>query len=478
MAAPAHARIARTMSLPQFLALFAMLLHVTGIIVAMHAVMNTRTPQGAFAWALGLTLLPYVTLVPYLYLGRSHFEGYVTLHRAHRQRLSQASMRGEDLGVPEPCIQYTALAHMVGNSFHPDQQLQLLIDGDATFEAIFNAIAQAERCILMQFFIFHDDNLGRRMQQALLERAAAGVQVFVLYDGIGSHALPNHYVESLRNGGVAIFPFATQRRSNRFQLNFRNHRKIVVIDGWLGFVGGLNVGDEYLGLKPPLAPWRDTHLQMSGPAVLDLQRSFAVDWHWVTGELPPMLPPRPAQGGGYTLIAATGPADPQETCSLFFTVAINAAQRRLWLTTPYFVPDQAVMSALRLAVMRGVDVRVLIPSRPDHHTVFLASTLHAYDAINAGIHIYRYQPGFVHQKVILIDDDAATVGSMNLDNRSFRLNFEIGALNVDRAFAGDVERMLTEDFSRAVEITRDEYRKAPYLRRLAMHVARLFDPIL
>ena len=468
------------MSLPQLLTLFAMLLHVAGIIAAMHAVMSTRTPQGAFAWALGLTLLPYVTLVPYLYLGRSHFSGYVTLHRAHRQRLSQASMHdnGTGTGVPEPCTQYAALAHMLGNNFHTGQQLQLLINGDATFEAIFKAIAQAERCILIQFFIFHDDRLGRSMQQALLERAAAGVQVFVLFDGIGSHALPHHYVETLRAGGVAVYPFATQRRSNRFQLNFRNHRKIVVVDGWLGFLGGLNVGDEYLGLKPPLAPWRDTHLQMSGPAVIDLQRSFAVDWHWVTGELPPMLPPLPAQGDAYTLIASTGPADPQETCSLFFTVAINAARRRLWLTTPYFVPDQAVMSALRLAVMRGVDVRVLIPSRPDHRTVFLASTLHAHDAIDAGIRIYRYQPGFVHQKVILVDDDAASVGSMNLDNRSFRLNFEIGALNVDRAFAGDVERMLIDDFSRAMEVTRDEYGKAPYLRRLAMHVARLFDPIL
>jgi cardiolipin synthase len=466
------------MSITQLLTLLAMLLHVAGILAATHAVMHTRTPQGAFAWALGLTLLPYVTLIPYLYLGRSHFYGYVTLHRAHQQRLSLASLRGEQVGVPEDCAQYAALSQMLGNHFHGGQQLRLLINGDATFEAIFSAIAQAEHCILMQFFIFHDDALGQRMQEALLERAAAGVQVFVLFDGIGSHALPRHYVEKLRQGGVAIFPFATQRHSNRFQLNFRNHRKIVVVDGWLGFLGGLNVGDEYLGLKPPLAPWRDTHLQMSGPAVLDLQRSFAVDWHWVTGELPPTLPPRLAQGDAYSLIAATGPADPQESCSLYFTVAINAARKRLWLTSPYFVPDQAVISALRLAVMRGVDVRVLIPARPDHHTVFLASTLHAYDAINAGIRIYRYQPGFIHQKVILIDDDSASVGSMNLDNRSFRLNFEISALNVDRVFAQDVERMLIEDFGRAVEVTPDEYRQAPYLRRLAMHIARLFDPIL
>lgn len=466
------------MSLTQFLTLLAMLLHVAGILAAMHAVMHTRTPQGAFAWVLGLALLPYVTLIPYLYLGRSHFQGYVTLHRMHRQRLARAALRGESVGVPEQCSQYAALTQMLGNHFHEGQQLQLLVDGDTTFEAIFSAIAQAEQCILVQFFIIHDDRLGQRMQHALLERAAAGVKIFVLFDGIGSHALPSRYVETLRHAGVAIYPFATQRHSNRFQLNFRNHRKIVVVDGWLGFLGGLNVGDEYLGLKPPLAPWRDTHLQISGPAVLDLQRSFAVDWHWVTGELPPLLPTRPVQGTASTLIAATGPADPQESCSLYFTTAINAARKRLWLTSPYFVPDQAVMSALRLAVMRGVDVRVLIPARPDHHTVFLASTLHAHDAIRAGIRIFRYQPGFIHQKVILIDDDCACVGSMNLDNRSFRLNFEIGALNVDRAFAADVECMLLEDFGRAVEITRTEYRKAAYPRRLAMHIARLFDPIL
>jgi len=466
------------MTLPELILLLAVLLHAIGIVAAMHAVINTRTPQGAFAWALGLSLLPYFTLLPYLYLGRSHFQGYVSLHRVHRQRLSQAAQRGERNGIPPSCSRYSALVHMMHGTFHPGQQLRLLVDGEAAFEAMFQAIAQAESCILLQFFIFHDDGLGRRMQQALLERAAAGVRVFVLFDGIGSHALPRHYVETLRRGGVAIYPFATRRRPNRFQLNFRNHRKIVVVDGWLGFLGGLNVGDEYLGLKPPLAPWRDTHLQLAGPAVGDLQRSFAVDWHWVTGELPPLLPPRAAEGSAHTLIAATGPADPQETCSLFFTAAINAACKRLWLSTPYFVPDQAVLSALRLAVMRGVDVRVLLPSQPDHRTVFLASILHAHDAIDAGIRMYRYQPGFMHQKVLLIDDDTACVSSMNLDNRSFRLNFEIGALNVDRGFAAEVERMLLEDFGKSVEITRDEYRKAAYPRKLAMHVARLFDPVL
>jgi cardiolipin synthase len=320
--------------------------------------------------------------------------------------------------------------------------------------------------------------LGKRMQQALIDRVRAGVDVCVLYDGIGSHALPNEYVETLQEAGVIIHSFATQRRSNRFQLNFRNHRKIVVVDGMRGYVGGLNVGDEYLGLSPPLAPWRDTHLEIEGPAVADLQRSFAEDWHWVTGELPPLLKPQQQVGNAHTLIVATGPADRQETCSLFFVSLIHAARHRLWITTPYFVPDQAVMSALRLAVFRGVDVRVLIPCRPDHRTVFLATSLYAHDAVLAGIRVFRYQPGFVHEKVLLVDDDTASVGSMNLDNRSFRLNFEIGALNVDPEFAGEVEAMLCDDFAHAHEVTAAEYEKAPYLRRLAMHVARLFDPVL
>ncbi len=457
----------------------AFALHLAGVLAAMHAVMHTRTAQGAFAWALGLILLPYFTLVPYLYLGRSHFIGYAKLQRlqrAHAARAPAAPTTASEL--PPPCARFGEVAAMLDRRFHPGQQLRLLVDGEATFAAIFEAIAQARECLLVQFFIFHDDGLGRRMQQALLERAAAGVKVCVLFDGIGSHALPAHYVEALQAGGVAIHPFATRRRHNRFQLNFRNHRKVVLVDGQRGFVGGLNVGDEYLGLKPPLAPWRDTHLELRGPALADLQRSFSEDWHWVTGEWPPQMEVAAASGDAHTMIASTGPADHQESCSLFFVGAIQAARKRLWLTSPYFVPDQAVMSALRLAVYRGVDVRILIPARPDHRMVFLASGLHAHKAVRAGIRMYRYQPGFIHQKVMLIDDDTAAVGSMNLDSRSFRLNFEISALNVDCAFAAEVEAMLQQDFARAIEVTPSDYLDAPYPLRLAMHVARLFDPVL
>ncbi|MBD8873354.1 cardiolipin synthase [Rhodanobacter sp. DHB23] len=449
-----------------------LLLQVLGVFAAAHALMHTRTPQGAIGWVLGLLLLPALTLVPYLFLGASRFRGYLKRHRGAAPRERLACPSDDDEG------RYAALVTMLGRPFRPGHRLRLLVDGEAAFEAIFAAVAEARHTLLVQFFIFKDDGLGRRMQQALLERAAAGVRVCVLYDGVGSHDLPHRYVETLRAGGVAIHPFATNRLRNRFQLNFRNHRKIVVVDGVRAFVGGLNVGDEYLGLKPPLAPWRDTHMELAGPAAADLQQLFADDWEWITGAPPPLHPEPAPDGGARVLVVASGPADPQETGSLFVTAAINAARRRIWLATPYFVPDHSVRAALLLAVFRGVDVRVLIPSRPDHRTVFAASTLHAHYALRGGVRVFRYQPGFTHQKVLLVDDDCAAVGSLNLDSRSFRLNFEASALVLDRAFAQQVEAMLERDFVQSREVDAREYLDAPYLRRVAMHVARLFDPIL
>jgi cardiolipin synthase len=460
-----------------------LLLHAAGIVAAIHALMHTRTPQGAVAWVFGLVLLPYFTLLPYLFLGSKRFSGYVELHHSRQARLRQlddpAALAMSAQYPPHAGAQrYQGISEMLGVPFLSGHRLRLLINGAASFEAIFAAIAGAEHYVLVQFFIIHDDELGRRLQAALLERAAAGVRVHVLFDGVGSHDLPRAYSEILRAGGVQIHQFATRRWRNRFQLNFRNHRKVVVVDGWRGFVGGLNVGDEYLGRKPPLAPWRDTHMELQGPAVADLQLAFDENWHWITGQPLSLLPPRPGDGQATSLIAATGPADAQETCSLYFVQAIHAARHRLWLTTPYLVPDSAVNAALQLAVFRGVDVRILIPAIPDHRTVFLASTLYAHESVRAGIRVFRYQPGFTHQKVLLIDDDTAAIGSMNLDNRSLRLNFEITALNIDTAFAAEVEQMLLADFEQAVEIDAADYERQHYLYQVLIHVARLFSPVL
>ena len=255
------------------------------------------------------------------------------------------------------------------------------------------------------------------------------------------------------------------------------------MDGERAFVGGHNVGVEYLGANPRLSPWRDTHIEVCGPIVASIQFVFLEDWHWATQQIPHLEPYRPKRPSSrrsdmHCLVIAPSPADKEETGSLFFVEAINAAHERIWITTPYLIPDEAVFSALRLAVMRGVDVRILIPSRRDHRVVFEASKLYAYDCVRAGVRIFRYRPGFLHQKVVLIDKVAAAVGSANLDNRSFRLNFEIMVLTIDRDFAAEVEAMLLRDFAEAFEIDRNEYRQASAVRRVAMHVARLFAPIL
>ncbi|GLU31672.1 cardiolipin synthase [Trinickia caryophylli] len=468
--------------------------HTLGVIAACHAILNTRTSQGAIAWAVSLVAMPYLTLVPYLFLGRSKFSGYVDARRLESELIrsrahpSTWDTRASTSGRPAEALGHhvvRALTHLSGMPFLPGNQARTLVNGDATFAAILDAIEQARDYVLVQFFIVRADALGEMLKDLLISKAAAGVRVCFLYDSIGSFDLPQRYVTALAEGGVEIHPFATNRRFvNRFQLNFRNHRKIVVVDGERAFVGGHNVGVEYLGGNPRLSPWRDTHIELRGPVVASVQFVFIEDWHWATQQLPRLersATPEPQPAGSHDmhcLVVAPGPADKFETGSLFFVEAINAAQQRVWITTPYLVPDEAVFSALRLAVMRGVDVRIMIPSRRDHYVVFEASKLYAYDLVRAGVRIFRYRPGFLHQKVVLIDDVAAAVGSANLDNRSFRLNFEIMVLTVDQAFAAEVQAMLARDLELAYEVDRSEYRDAPAWRRVAMHIARLFSPIL
>lgn len=475
--------------IPHLFGYLIALSHILGAVAALHAVLTVRTAQGAIAWALSLLFMPYLTLLPYLVFGSRSFDAYIRARRQANREMHQA-IRGLDwsqwvseaLAARRTVHSGNLLALPRLGSMPPlaHNQVRLLIDGEATFAAIFAAIAAAERVVLVQFFIVRDDDLGRRLADLLLQRAAAGVEVYLLYDRIGSHELPAAYGERLRAGGVQVCAFATRRGLiNRFQLNFRNHRKIVVVDGAVGFVGGHNVGNDYLGGRPPLSPWRDTHVELRGPALTCLQESFAEDWFWAARRLPPLLLPDDFGDGEMVCqVLATGPADAQETCSLFFVEAINAARERLWITTPYFIPDEAVFSALRLAVLRGVDVRILLPARADHRMVYAASTLYAFEALRAGIRVFRYRPGFLHQKVVLIDTASSAIGSANLDNRSFRLNFEIMLLTHDAGFSAQVEAMLDVDFAQAYELSQEDDQQIDRLRQLGMRVARLISPIL
>jgi len=474
---------------PSVIAAIVVTFHAVGVLAALHAVMTVRTAPGAIAWAGSLVMMPYLSLVPYLIFGRSRFAGYVNARRFnnHRLREIRQSMSTQELDALSACLVMSpeqecmrALPRLTGMPCLGNNDVRLLINGVATFEAIFAAIDAATQVVLVQFFIVHDDELGRELQRRMCQRAQAGVKVYFLFDSIGCHALSRGYLRVLEEAGVNVRSFATHPGFvNRFQLNFRNHRKLVIVDGAHAFVGGHNVGNEYLGMRPPLSPWRDTHIEIRGAAVLELQMTFSEDWYWAAREVPYLLmPPQGAVGEMVCQIVPSGPADAQETCSLFFVEAIQAARKRVWITSPYFVPDEAVFAMLRLAVLRGVDVRILIPARPDHLVVYGASTIYAYQAICAGVKMYRYQPGFLHQKVILIDDEAAAVGTANLDNRSFRLNFEMMVMTAHPEFAASVAEMLEADFAQARQIDRDDFLGAPAILRVAMHVAKLFAPIL
>jgi cardiolipin synthase len=462
-----------------------LLIELVALASAVRAVMHTRTAQGATAWAIGLVAFPLLALPLYAVFGRRKFHGYVAARAAHSHQVMPIIHRLMNIpselagGVRDD--ELSALEKLAQLPFSLGNRAQLLINGEATFEAIFKAIDQAKHYILVQFYIIHDDGLGRELKQRLCDKARAGIQVYLLYDGIGSHRLPNAYAEQLRAAGVQVAVFTgSGKKGRRFQINFRNHRKIVVTDGQTGFVGGHNVGDEYLGLDPQTAPWRDTHVCLQGPAVLALQIAFVEDWFWATQQLPALdwRAARRQPEGCSALVISSGPADNLETASLMFVHAINSAQHRAWLVSPYFVPDESVLSALQLAALRGVDVRILIPQRSDNLLVHLASCSYLEAITTAGIRVFRYTEGFLHQKVMLIDQRLAAVGTANLDNRSFRLNFEITALIADAEFCAQMQRMLERDFAASEQVTETHIATQSRFFTVTARLARLLAPVL
>jgi cardiolipin synthase len=458
-----------------------------GIMTAIHAIMHTRTSQGAIAWAVALITIPYLSVPAYWVFGRKRFHGYVVARRSQdqaiRARLESLYERlaPHRLAETEQPAAAHAAERLAAFPFLRGNRAELLIDGEATFSSILEGIDAATGYILFQFYIVHDDELGRRIQERLIAKAREGVRIYFLYDEIGSYALPRRYARELRDAGVEVHSFHARRGwGNRFQIIFRNHRKIVVVDGKSAWIGGHNVGDEYLGKSPQFGHWRDTHVRIDGPAVVAAQVSFAEDWFWASREVLQLnWEPQPtAAGNAPVLMVPTGPADDLETAALMFVHAINSATTRIWVASPYFVPDEAVLAALQLAGLRGVDVRILIPDRADHLLVYLAAFSYFDDAGLTGVQFYRYRDGFLHEKVLLIDDAAAAVGTANFDNRSFRLNFEITVLVGDPAFVKDVDRMFVDDFARSRRVEPGDYGARPYWFRFAVRVARLTAPML
>lgn len=464
------------------------LLYLAALACIYRILLTYRTSQGAIAWIIGLLGLPYLTVPLFLLIGRNRFGGYVKARRMGDESLTALLNRFEQqtTSIPAPGNdrfqdELQVLCKLGRQPFTDGNQCTLLRDGEATFEALFEAMEDACNYILLEFYIVRSDRVGQRIKSILERKLAQGVEVWFLYDDIGSAFLPRRYLRELSRAGARVASFGNGNiRRRRFQINFRNHRKLLVCDGKVGFVGGINLGDEYLGTAMNQDPLRDTHCRIEGPAVSGLQLAWLEDWNWASDELPNLdwSAGEHTPGDQEVLILPTGPADSWETCTLFFLNCINNARSRIWIASPYFVPDFQIMNALQLAALRGVDVRILIPETPDNRLIKLAAYSYLVQASQAGIGIYRYQPGFMHQKVVLVDDRYAAVGTANLDNRSMRLNFEITAINTDRQFVSDVEQMLEEDLKSCRLMTERDYRDRSILFRLTCRAIRLSAPLL
>ena len=462
------------------------LFHILGLASSLHSLMSTRTSQGTIAWVVSLNTFPYLAVPAYWILGRSRFNGYVKAHKASDSRVENHKQLFEkELAsyhiIPSEVQPAGRAAEKLANMpYLKGNDVDLLIDGEATFASILDGINQAQEYILFQFFIIHDDEIGRRMKAHLIAKAKEGVRIYFLYDEIGCHDLPAAYTDELRDAGIETYDFHTSKGvGNRFQINFRNHCKVVVADGKTAWIGGHNVGDDYLGKNPKFGHWRDTHIRIEGPVVLEVQASFVEDWFWAAGQTPALCweATPSTKGDKHVLIVPTGPADDLETATLMFLHAINSAKTRIWIASPYFVPDESIVNALQLAGLRGVDVRILIPDKPDHLLVYLAAFSYFDEAGSTGVRFFRYTEGFLHEKVMLIDNQVATVGTANFDNRSFRLNFEITAVVMDQSFALEIEQMFIDDFQNSREMRPGELAEKGFGFRLAVRLARLTAPV-
>ncbi|HMB58098.1 MAG TPA: cardiolipin synthase [Arenimonas sp.] len=452
---------------------FAYLIGLGGWIV-----LQKREPIATVSWLLSLALLPVLGLLIY------HFFGPQRIKRQRLKRLRARSLLGDGKDRKALFAEGSPLMRLAfGSSGFPPshcQHVQLLVDGGATYDALLAAIAAASHHVHLEYYIFEPDRTGTLLRDALIERARAGVTVRLLLDALGSSHISERFLAPLRAAGVEVGFFHRIRWRLRGlwqpKLNLRSHRKIVIVDGRVGFTGGINITDDE-NERFNAAAYHDLHLRMDGEAVRWLQLAFLEDWTYACSRVPKDEGLWPEQDAGAIAaqVLPAGPDSPWETIHRTLLAAIGQAKRRVWLATPYFVPGEAARMALTSAALRGLDVRLLVPERSDSRLVTAAARSYFGELMAAGVRVFEY-PRMLHTKALLVDDDTCVLGSSNFDNRSFRLNFELCVLFEDKGVAGALETILAGDLERAREVPHDRGIGLP--QRLAEAVARLLSPLL
>ncbi|TDF93892.1 cardiolipin synthase [Paenibacillus piri] len=469
----------------------ALLLFIFQIItILLH---EFRYPSKTVAWLVILFIFPVIGFIMYYFLAKE----YTQHKKVRRKRLrstpnplyegriySAAQPDGEGKPQDPICNEprlFALLNNIPSSSFTLQNEVTVLTNADKAYEAILEALEKAKSYIHFEFYTFRDDKIGRAFYDVLVRKAAEGVKIRCIFDGVGSYKLSNSYIEGLRQAGLETYIFLPPLIAFfDKRMNYRNHRKVVLVDGVIGFLGGINVGEEYVGGNPKLGFWRDTHLQLEGDAVYSLQYTFLTDWFFVSGQRltePEMFPEHHNTGNKRVQIISSGPDANWDAILEMYFGAITTAVKRIYITTPYFVPDPSISMGLKTAAVSGVDVRIIYPSKTDSKVVNYASKSYFEELMQAGVRFYTYQKGFMHAKVLIIDEILASVGTANMDMRSFFSNFELNAVLFDKATIARLEADFLQDLKESKELKLETFEQRSKLQKGKEIVARLLSPL-
>ncbi len=480
-------------------ALIAIALIINVILAVFVVFSERRKPSSTWAWLLVLFFIPVFGFVIYMVFGRDSrreklfadkdkfdtkvYFDYILSNERYMKKLmwqKKAIENRQDITQFKYLNDLLYLNINTGNWMTENNRVRRFVDGNEKFETLINDIRRAKNFIHIEYYIIRNDKLGRKLVSELAAKALEGVEVRILYDGMGCMELPKHFFDELIKAGghaVAFLPRLMIR------INYRNHRKICVIDGKVGYIGGFNIGDEYLGIVKRYGKWRDTHIRIEGNAVDQLHMRFIMDWNFIAKSFPVPIderyfPPKNEFSGVKMQIVSSGPDTVWKNIRNSYFKMINEAEDHIYITTPYFVPDDSIFGALKVAALSGIDVRIIFPGNPDHMFVYWASMSYLGELLKAGVRCYQYEKGFIHSKFMSIDGIVSSVGTANMDVRSFAVNFETNAFMFDEDITKKLEDDFLNDLESCLEITSLWYENRKWWFRLKESVARLISPIL
>lgn len=464
----------------------------TGILVAVYVLialsiivsllLNGVRPSKTLAWLLAIFTIPVGGILLYLLLGRNRRKQKLYT-RQFRLPLPTSPPEGETCPPLNRRMDQmrTMVENQAGFPLSCDNEVELLKDGEKTFTHIFRALESARESIHVQYYIFEEGELADRLLDLFAAKEASGVQVRLIYDSIGSLSLSRAYLRRLREAGIEVYNFLPYRFGKFLtSLNYRNHRKIIVVDGKIAFTGGINISDKYLKGDKNLGKWHDMHLMVRGSAAHHLDAVFIHDWEMVSGirlqVSPPSFPTRP--GKNRVQVLATGPDDDFALMEKLYFSLINGARKHVYITNPYIIPSHAILTALHTAALGGVDVRLLLSAKADSEVVSWCVRSYFQRFLKAGVRIFLYPEGFLHSKIITIDDEVATIGTANVDDRSFQHNYEVNAVVYESHTAMALRRYFEEDSAKSMELDYETFSKRPWRHKLAEGAARIMSPLL